>query len=177
LRWRDVDLSAGLMTVEVQLARGGRGLAPLKGDKSHRTIRLPQTMHLALVSHRESQAHEAEHVGSQWKDSGMVFTTLKGAALPQTAMHRRFKELLIAAQLPDVRIHDMRHGAASVLYDMGLDIKQIQELLGHGSASFTSDTYAHSGTPSRDATANAIESWLSGVATSTDTAKRAKRSK
>lgn len=47
------------------------------------------------------------------------------------------------ADLPPVRLHDLRHGAATLALATGADLKLVQELLGHSSISVTADTYTH----------------------------------
>lgn len=53
------------------------------------------------------------------------------------------KRLLEKAGLPDVRFHDLRHGAATVLLAAGVPLKVVSELLGHSSVAITADIYAH----------------------------------
>ncbi|MEV6040539.1 tyrosine-type recombinase/integrase [Nonomuraea sp. NPDC052116] len=45
------------------------------------------------------------------------------------------------AGLPPVRLHDLRHGAASLLPAAGVEMKVVQETLGHTYSAFTADTY------------------------------------
>ena len=54
-----------------------------------------------------------------------------------------FKKLLKEAGLPDVRFHDLRHGAATVLLAAKIDLKAVSELLGHSSVAITADIYGH----------------------------------
>ena len=53
----------------------------------------------------------------------------------------QFKKLLKAAGLPNVRFHDLRHGAASVLLAAKMDLKAVSEMLGHSSVAITADIY------------------------------------
>jgi hypothetical protein len=54
---------------------------------------------------------------------------------------RRFVELYVEIDLPPVRLHDLRHGAATLAHAAGADLKDIQEMLGHSSITITADTY------------------------------------
>jgi integrase len=54
-----------------------------------------------------------------------------------------FKALLKKANLPDMRFHDLRHSAATLLLGMGTHPKVVQELLGHSQISMTMDIYSH----------------------------------
>ncbi len=53
----------------------------------------------------------------------------------------RFHDLVVAADLPPIRLHDLRHGAASLMLAAGVDLKVVQETLEHSSITLTSDTY------------------------------------
>ncbi|MFD5025788.1 tyrosine-type recombinase/integrase [Streptomyces sp. NPDC058373] len=54
---------------------------------------------------------------------------------------RRFIELYEEIGLPPLRLHDLRHGAATLAHAAGADLKDIQEMLGHSSITITADTY------------------------------------
>ena len=54
-----------------------------------------------------------------------------------------FKALLKKANVPDIRFHDLRHSAATLLLGMGTHPKVVQELLGHSQISMTMDIYSH----------------------------------
>jgi integrase len=56
---------------------------------------------------------------------------------------RDFKPLLRNAGLPDIRFHDLRHTAATLLLAQGVSVKAVSEQLGHGSVAITMDVYAH----------------------------------
>jgi site-specific recombinase XerD len=66
---------------------------------------------------------------------------------PATAMDERnvrhsFKELLHAAELPDMRLHDLRHTTATLLLSQGVHARVVMEALGHSQVSLTLDTYS-----------------------------------
>ncbi|MGI5470247.1 tyrosine-type recombinase/integrase [Streptomyces sp. CA-132043] len=54
--------------------------------------------------------------------------------------HRRFIELYEEIGLPPVRLHDLRHGAATLAHATGAGLKDIQEMLGHSSIAISADT-------------------------------------
>ena len=56
---------------------------------------------------------------------------------------RAFKPLLEKAGIPDIRFHDLRHTAATLLLSEGVSPKAVSEQLGHGSVAITMDVYAH----------------------------------
>ena len=70
-----------------------------------------------------------------------MFTTPNGQPLHPDYLTRRFRRLVEVSGLPPVRLHDLRHGAASLAHSAGADLKTIQEQLGHTSIVLTADTY------------------------------------
>ncbi len=56
---------------------------------------------------------------------------------------RTFKRDLKKAGLPEIRFHDLRHGHATMLLELGEDIKVISDRLGHSTITLTADTYSH----------------------------------
>jgi hypothetical protein len=74
-------------------------------------------------------------------ETGRVFTKENGEMLHPAIVTRRFVELYEEIGLPPVRLHDLRHGAATPAHAAGADLKDIQEMLGHSSITITADTY------------------------------------
>ena len=66
----------------------------------------------------------------------------KNAPLSGIQVTRRFQQLLLEAGLPRMRFHDLRHGAATILLALGVDLRTIMETLGHSQIGVTMDTYA-----------------------------------
>jgi hypothetical protein len=95
-----------------------------------------------LRAHRKRQQAEAAAAGELWQATGYVFTTPDGAPpLHPDFLTRRFGCLVKASGLPPVRLHDLRHGAASLAHAAGADLKTVQEQLGHASIVLTADAY------------------------------------
>jgi site-specific recombinase XerD len=72
---------------------------------------------------------------------GYVFVDAKGQRLRPDYLTRRLAALITACGLPPVRLHDLRHGAASLALAAGTDLKVVQEMLGHASIVTTADIY------------------------------------
>jgi integrase len=147
LRWEDVDLVAGSLTVrrQVQRSRDGSGMisGPTKNKKC-RTIRLGRAAIEALKAHRKRQAEEVASAKGPWRDPDLVFASTIGTPLdPSNLVDRSFKPLLKGAGLPSIRFHDLRHACATLLVSEGVPIKVVQEVLGHSSVSVTMDVYSH----------------------------------
>ncbi|WP_192793711.1 tyrosine-type recombinase/integrase [Nonomuraea angiospora] len=94
-----------------------------------------------LRAHRQRQLQERLATGEAWKDTGFVFTQSDGDRLHPQHVTDQFLWLAYLAGLPPVRLHDLRHGAASLMLAAGVEMKVVQETLGHTSSSFTADTY------------------------------------
>ncbi|MFE2094903.1 tyrosine-type recombinase/integrase [Streptomyces sp. NPDC059460] len=84
---------------------------------------------------------DREEWGSAWVETGRVFTRENGELLHPANITRRFIELCEEMGLPPIRLHDLRHGAATLAHAAGASLKDIQEMLGHSSITITSDTY------------------------------------
>ena len=72
-----------------------------------------------------------------------MFCTLTGTHLRPSHVVDEFKKLLNKANLPDIRFHDLRHSAATLLLSLGVHAKVVQEMLGHTQISMTMDIYSH----------------------------------
>jgi integrase len=145
LRWQDIDLDRGLLTVAHQLQRidGKLVLTEPKTARSRRTLQLPAVAIEALHAHKLRQLEERLAAGPAWQDSGLVFTTTIGTPLDARNVVRHFQTLLARAGLPRMPFHNLRHTAASLLLAQGLDIRVVQQVLGHSQIALTANLYAH----------------------------------
>ena len=147
LKWSDVDFKAGTIIVERQLQRekkkGGAYLfATLKNDRKRTISPAPWVMR-TLKSHKARQAEQRLRAGAAWEDSGLVFTNEIGHHLYGETVYKNFKRLMASIGLPEARLHDLRHSYAVASIRAGDDIKTVQDNLGHATAAFTLDVYAH----------------------------------
>jgi hypothetical protein len=72
-----------------------------------------------------------------------VFTSTVGTPLDERNVRRDFKRLLKVAELPEMRLHDLRHTTATLLLGQGVHPRVVMETLGHSQVSLTLDTYSH----------------------------------
>jgi integrase len=146
LWWDDVDLNSGLLRVRRALQRqrgGGLVFTDPKTQRSKRTIPLPAPLIVALEVHSQRQEKERVTAGSLWRGSSCVFTTPVGTPVDPRNDNREFKKLLARAGLPPVRLHDLRHTAASLLLAQGVPARVVMEILGHSQIALTMNTYSH----------------------------------
>ncbi|MYU34581.1 tyrosine-type recombinase/integrase [Streptomyces sp. SID8358] len=115
------------------------GEAP-KAD-SVRTLSLSLESGDNLAAFRAKQEKQRQEWGDAYVESGRVWTHDNGEALHPDWISRRFSRLVELSGLPPVRLHDLRHLAATLSLLAGHDIKVVQEKLGHSSRQITSDTY------------------------------------
>jgi integrase len=143
LRWSDLDLDAGTLTVSGQLQQvGGRlATAPPKSDAGQRVIALDKTTIAALREYKARQLADGDTAGARWSETGYVFTTLTGRPLGPDRLTRPFHRLVIGSGLPPVTLHGLRHGAATLALAAGADLKVVQDQLGHSTIALTADTY------------------------------------
>ena len=86
-----------------------------------------------------------------------MFPNTLGKPLEPHDLHDDFKRLLVKAELPDMRFHDLRHSAASLMLAQGIPLRSIQDILGHSSISLTANLYAHVGEQLRREAADAMD--------------------
>jgi hypothetical protein len=94
-----------------------------------------------LRLHRVRQLQERLQWAAAWTDTGLVFTAEDGAALVPDHVSRLFARLFKEADLPPIRLHDLRHGAATLALAGGANLKVVSEMLGHSTIAITADTY------------------------------------
>jgi integrase len=143
VRWTDADLDAGTLVVAEQLVQLGWAVesGTPKSDAGARTVHLDAETVKVLRAWRRTQRAERMQWGSGWTDSGRVFTREDGTELHPANVTSRFADLAAEAGLPPIRLHDLRHGAATLALTAGVDVKVVQEMLGHSSSVLTRDTY------------------------------------
>lgn len=146
LRWTDVDLDNAQLVIARQRTTAGYSIheGPPKSAASRRTIALDTHTVRLLRLHQRHQ--ERDHVRRDNADkpylpSGYVFTRPDGAPFHPGYFTQRLRLLIDRAGLPPVRLHDLRHGAASLAHTAGVDIKTIQDQLGHSTIALTADIY------------------------------------
>ncbi len=146
LRWDSVDFEKRVLYVRrtvTWISEFGYVESEPKTKASRRKIALPDVVIEALKEHQERQKQARIEAGDKWQEQGIVFCNIYGGFFNPGHAWYLFKKLLRKAGLPDVRLHDLRHSVATVLIAAKVDLKTVQELLGHSSIAVTADIYAH----------------------------------
>ena len=163
LRWSDIDADEAGITIRqtiVELTRAQAGPGDLrcpvcgaehvgrhfkrpKSRKARRWIPLAAPAREALHGHRAAQEQERAEFGTTYRDHDLVFCAVDGDPIRPDALTREFKALARDCGLPPIRLHDMRHGACSLMLSGGVPIEVVQMIMGHSSQAVTRRVYAH----------------------------------
>ena len=126
--------------------------APLKTKNAYRTLPLAADAIDILKAQKKKVGN------SPW-----VFPSPTGGPLSPDCVNNMLHRVLKRAGLPSIRFHDLRHTFATLALQNGVDIKTVSGMLGHYSAGFTLDTYAHVTTSAKREAANTMSCVLSGT--------------
>ena len=153
LKWEDIDFSTQTLRVRRQVGRinGEVREAPLKTKPAYRTISLGTDAVGILKQQRE------KHPSSSYVFPGPT----GGPIAPDSVLHMLHR-VLDRAGLPEIRFHDLRHTFATLALQNGVDVKTVSGMLGHFSAGFTLDTYAHVTTAAQKKAAETMGAVLAG---------------
>ena len=145
LRWDDLDLDAGYLTVRRTLARtpGGATFQDVKTHRSARRITIPNECITSLRWYRRRQQIDQRDAGDTWRDLGLVFARATGGPLDPAYVHRNHHVICDLADTRKIRFHDLRHSAATLLLEQGVELIVVKDLLGHAQINTTADIYAH----------------------------------
>jgi integrase len=139
-RWRDLDLVGrrwGIVQTVIE-----SGVSRPKSGRS-RSVALDAGTVDALRAHRKAQAAERLALGPAYVDSDLVFCREDGEALRPRSFSRAFDRHVATAELPRIRLHDLRHTWATLALSAGVHPKIVSERLGHATIAITLDTYSH----------------------------------
>jgi integrase len=160
LRWTDVDIEGGKLIIRQQIVSlpgkdhdpcpycGGQHLCALFGKPKtasgeERVVDLDSTTIGVLMAHRLSQDAARVAWGDAYSDHGLVFAREDGTPIPPQTITKVFNGLVLALKLRKIRLHDLRHGQASLMLAAGVPMAVVSKRLGHSTISLTSDTYSH----------------------------------
>ena len=153
LKWIDLDYEANTIHIRRQICRidGVVTEGPLKTKNSYRKIIIPSDVMSVLKAKEKNDAGFSEYVFPSAKTGGPIS--------PDSVLHMLHR-VLERAGLPKIRFHDLRHTFATMALQNGVDVKTLSCILGHFSAGFTLDTYAHVTTNMQQDAADKVGNFL-----------------
>jgi len=166
LRWDDVDLDRRRLSIQraVTVVDYEIVVSEPKTARGRRSVSIDPTTAAVLVAHRKRQLEERLAWGPAWQDSGYVFTTEDGRVLHPQRVTQVFKRLASEAGLPPIRLHGLRHTAATLALTAGIHPKVVSERLGHATVGITLDTYSHVGEGLQEEAATRVAGMIFGTA-------------
>jgi integrase len=145
LRWKDVDLDRGRLSIQQALVNIAYelDLADVKTPTSRRTIDLDERTVAVLRAWRKRQLEEQLLVGRRDDEDALVFAQANGSPVHPDYFSQVFERHVARSELPRIRLHDLRHTHATILLQAGVPVKVVSERLGHSSPAFTMSVYQH----------------------------------
>ena len=159
LRWSDVDLAEGRLTVErsvdtnVKPARFG----PTKTGEG-RTIKLRSKLVAVFETHRKLQLEE-RMAAPKWEDNNLVFPKPNGEVSVHSRVSLQLHKDLRSARIPDAHFHVLRHTAGTLMVRSGVPIRVVADVLGHADPAITLRRYAHVLADMQDAAADLMDNY------------------
>ncbi len=166
LRWEDVDLARGQLTVNQTLHRvaGELVVGEPKTHKSRRTLPLPPSVIALFLEEERRQAAREVVAGKRWKNEhDLVFTSRYGTPFDGVDVTHRFQETLAKHGFPKMRFHDLRHSCVSILLAQGVHPRIVADIAGHSTVNLTLNVYAHALPGMTDDALSRLDRVLSGT--------------
>ena len=162
LKWEDLALDRGTMHVRRALSEDENG--PVLRDETKtgndRRLELSSVAIEALRRHGLRQKQERLAYRGVWEDNDLVFPSTRGTIMRRNNLHRRsYKPLLREAGLPDIRLYDLRHTFATLMFENDESLKLVSEMMGN-SVKQTGDTYTHVAPTIHKAAAARLDAFL-----------------
>ena len=155
MKWNDINFEKRTLEVRRQIQRVN-GIIQETAPKTHnayRKILLSAEAVEILKAYKEQQEGKSDY----------VFPSPTGEIMEPDCARKMLKRVLERAGLDELRFHDLRHTFATLALQNGVDVKTLSGILGHYSAGFTLDTYAHVTTQMQEEAANKMGDFLQQV--------------
>ena len=175
ITWDCVDTEKNILTINKQLqlrkaTDGGLVLAPLKNDKP-RILSVPGFVIDAILEERDIQSKNKTTAGDAWlgyktdkeRKTALVFTSQLGTPVDPRYVYYHYKKLAKLIDVPESRVHDLRHTYAVLALQNGDEVKTVQDNLGHATAAFTLDVYGHTTDRMKEASAKRMQSFIDNI--------------
>ena len=170
LSWKSIDFKKGTVHIEQQLQKidGVYTIIPYAKYEKTRLIKPPAIFFEYLRDEQMRQFKNQLAAGDTWNNpDNLVFTNELGGHYAISTFYKKYKEVVASIGRPDARPHDLRHTAGTVAIAGGADVKSVQGFLGHATASFTLDTYAHVSEMMMNDTSERMQNYYENIAKTT----------
>ncbi len=159
LKWGAIDFNNDTIEIRHTVVKNLTVVAKdkTKTVSSNRTYMLLPEIKELLLHVKEKTEYYKHMFGSEYIDTDYIFTWPNGKPYAPDSVTRGFQRVLKNNGLPKMRFHDLRHSTASILYDIGWDLKDIQTWLGHADIETTGNIYTHISKLRKQTMANNIE--------------------
>lgn len=145
LLWDDIDFEKKVIKVRHTVIPGLEGVQEsTKTASSRRVIELSDTVISQLKKHKALQSEKRLKLGSGYQNLKLVNASSVGTTINNKNLRRNFNSLIAKANVPCICFHELRHTHASLMLQLGVNVKVISERLGHASTKITLDLYSHS---------------------------------
>lgn len=177
LKWSDIDFKAETITIRRQLQHRKKStegkmfyFTTLKNGKERKIAPMPDVF-VELKRIKAAQNQNRLMAGVDWVEDeitqDLVFRDPIGAHYRHSTVYKEYKRIVTEIGVPEERLHDLRHTYAVSALRAGDDIKTVQETLGHHSAAFTLDKYAHVTDDMRKDSANRMQNFINALKNNT----------
>lgn len=146
LKWADLDLKEGKVMVRRTVTRDAEGhftIGTPKSKHSKRAIAISRLTIQTLLAHRQRQLEQRFRLGPAYEDNDFVFIGPLGGMLSPNTLTNRFHALQARTGNPRLRVHDLRHTAATLMLTNNVHPKVVSEMLGHANVMITLNLYSH----------------------------------
>ncbi len=145
LKWENIDFEENTFEIKSTIVRIKSIIHSdeTKTADSNATFELLPEFKDMLLELKAQDDENRRMLGSAYLDYGYAFCRPNGDFYRPDFISNKFSAVLKEAGLPHMRFHDLRHSAASVLYDLGWDIERIKSWLRHSDIKTTSNIYLH----------------------------------
>jgi len=160
---REITVERGSVTIRRnRVVVGGATIEGLPKTGKARVVPLTASCIAALREQAALQARDAEQWKNAWQDTGYLFTNESGQPVHPQRVTRHFLEAIERAAVPKIRLHDLRHTAATLARQAGVPIEVISQWLGHSTTAMTFNIYSHVMPEMQDDALDRVEAAMSG---------------
>lgn len=149
ITWPVIDFNRCTIKIIQQIRKDGNKAIYKKSTKnkaSMATITFDPSFIPLFDQIRKKQVTDMEkcmRLGEEYKNKHLVFTGYNGNPVDCKVIDRALRRICKRANIPQIRFHDLRHSCATILLAQGVQLKTLQERLGHADIRTTGNIYSH----------------------------------